>query len=68
LDNLIPRVGSVDRGSALKALATWLDLGVLKEDTENSFRLLEVAEDPTPGARPALSRPGATIFVKNLYI
>jgi len=57
LDSLIQRVGSVDRSSALKALVTWVDLGVLKEDSENSFRLLEVAEEATPGTRPAASRP-----------
>jgi len=57
LDSLLPRVGSVNRSSALKALATWVDLGVLKEDTENSFRLLEVAEETTPGSKTAASRP-----------
>lgn len=51
-------MGSVDRSSALKALATWVDLGVLKEDTENSFRLLEVAEEATPGAKAAAARQG----------
>ncbi|KAF8887095.1 hypothetical protein BD779DRAFT_1528109 [Infundibulicybe gibba] len=31
-----------------KALFTWVDLGVLKEEDENTFRLLEVAEEQTP--------------------
>ncbi|KAF8191477.1 ubiquitin-protein ligase [Mycena galopus ATCC 62051] len=41
------------RGSnrCLKALITWIDLGVLKEDEENTFRLLEVAEEAAPAAR-----------------
>ncbi|KAF7986975.1 hypothetical protein HWV62_33 [Athelia sp. TMB] len=56
VDDLIPRVGSVDRSSALKALETWVDLGVLKEDVENSFRLLEIAEEATPGARAGAVR------------
>ena len=58
LDELSSRVGSVDRTAALKALVTWVDLGVLKEDTENSFRLLEIAEQPTPGARVGSSKLG----------
>lgn len=58
MDELITGVGSVDRTAALKALITWVDLGVLKEDEENVFRLLEVAEEPTPGGRDPVSRPG----------
>ncbi|KAF7331519.1 Anaphase-promoting complex subunit 2 [Mycena kentingensis (nom. inval.)] len=45
MDELIAGVGSVDRNAALKALITWIDLGVLKEDEENVFRLLEVEEE-----------------------
>lgn len=61
MDALILRVGSVDKSSALKALATWVDLGVIKEDTEHSFRLLERAEAMAPG-----SKPPAAIEGKNL--
>jgi len=57
LDSLITRVGLVDRSSALKALVTWVDLGVLKEDGEHSFRLLEVAEEVKPSAKSAALRP-----------
>ena len=35
----------------MKALGTWVDRGVLKEDEEGIFRLLEVAE-----AKPTLKR------------
>ncbi|KAF9030639.1 hypothetical protein BJ165DRAFT_1332166, partial [Panaeolus papilionaceus] len=35
----------VDRSAALKALATWIDHGVIKEDPENTFILLEHADD-----------------------
>ncbi|KAJ6485260.1 hypothetical protein DFH09DRAFT_1252884 [Mycena vulgaris] len=45
--------GGVDRIAALKALLTWVDLGVLKEDEENTFRLLEVAEEAAPPPRTA---------------
>lgn len=39
----------MDRSAALKALLTWVDLGVLKEDVEGTFRLLEVTEEPSSG-------------------
>lgn len=61
MDDLIPRVGAVDRSMALKALATWVDLGVLKEDTENSFRLLEIAEEAAPGTRTGVARQGISL-------
>ena len=44
LEDLISSVGSIDRGAAIKALSTWVDHGVLKEDPENTFILLEKAE------------------------
>lgn len=44
LDELIHSVGDVHRSAAVKALTTWVNLGVLKEQTENSFVLLERAE------------------------
>ncbi|KAJ7684510.1 hypothetical protein DFH06DRAFT_9398 [Mycena polygramma] len=54
MDELIEGVGAVDRTAALKALITWIDLGVLKEDEENTFRLLEVTEEASgPRAAPA---------------
>ncbi|KAF8816437.1 hypothetical protein BYT27DRAFT_7221469 [Phlegmacium glaucopus] len=43
-EELISSIGSIDRGAAIKALATWVDHGVLKEDPENTFILLEKAE------------------------
>ncbi|KAL1709147.1 hypothetical protein EV121DRAFT_253251, partial [Schizophyllum commune] len=51
IDELIAGVGNVDRIAALKALTTWMDLGVLKEDTENTFRLLEYAEEKSTTER-----------------
>ncbi|KAJ7927180.1 hypothetical protein B0H13DRAFT_1598935, partial [Mycena leptocephala] len=51
MGGLMEDVGTVDRTAALKALITWIDLGVLKEDEENTFRPLEVAEAAQPPSR-----------------
>ncbi|KAJ7214100.1 hypothetical protein GGX14DRAFT_618390 [Mycena pura] len=53
MDELIDGVGAVDRPAALRALITWIDLGVIKEDEVNTFRLLEVAEEAAPSSRIA---------------
>ncbi|KAJ3503214.1 hypothetical protein NLJ89_g8534 [Agrocybe chaxingu] len=45
LDELMKAVGSVARSAAVKALSTWVDHGVLKEDPENTFILLEREEE-----------------------
>lgn len=37
--------GTITRSAAVKALSTWVDHGVLKEDPENTFVLLERAEE-----------------------
>ena len=44
MEDLISSVGSIDRAAAIKALSTWVDYGVLREDAENTFILLERAE------------------------
>ncbi|KAG2364217.1 hypothetical protein BDR07DRAFT_1355274 [Suillus spraguei] len=59
VDELVLRSGSVNRNAAVKALATWVDMHVLKEDSEGVFRLLSVAEVPTPGSRPQAPKPEA---------
>ena len=41
--------GISDRSSAVKALSTWANHGVIKEKSENSFVLLERAEEETEG-------------------
>ncbi|KZT73754.1 hypothetical protein DAEQUDRAFT_754204 [Daedalea quercina L-15889] len=60
VDELIARVGSVDRSAAIKSLTTWVDMGVLKEEISNQYVLLEVAEDgssvSTGGAPPRPAR------------
>lgn len=45
IDDLISRVGSVDRTAAIRAVMTWMDLGVLKEGADNQYVLLEVAQE-----------------------
>jgi hypothetical protein len=59
LEELIRRVGPVDRTAALSAILTWIDLGVLKEETENTFRLLDKAEEAVPRVHMPRSRLGA---------
>ncbi|KAF9523397.1 hypothetical protein CPB83DRAFT_910659 [Crepidotus variabilis] len=44
LDELVKAVGSVNRSGVIKGLATWVDLGILKEEPENTFVLLEREE------------------------
>lgn len=58
VDELILRVGSVDRTSALKALLAWVDRGVLQEDKDDTFKLLEEvdASQPEPHTRPSGTR------------
>lgn len=69
MDRLIDRVGSsVDRAAALKALLTWVDLGVLKEEGENTFSLLEVAETAVPGAYVRESRAGNDFFESTSHL
>ena len=57
--------GSMDRTTIVKALATWIDLGVLKDEGSDSYRLLNTAEE---GSRSA-ARPGmaAKPSMINLY-
>lgn len=57
VDELVTSVGSIDRSAAIKALTTWVDLGVLKDEGGNQYRLLEVAEDGSATSSGA-PRPG----------
>ena len=70
LEDLVSSVGSIDRGAAIKAPSTWVDYGVLREDSENTFILLEKAEGdgghehgPTREARVL----GSFCFFSSLY-
>jgi hypothetical protein len=40
---------------------TWIDLGVLREESENTFQLLEVVHDGTAGTRTVASKPGKSL-------
>lgn len=60
LDELVAGVGSVTRSAAIRALSTWVDRGVLKEDPENTFILLEREE--TGGVAARENRLGRYIF------
>lgn len=53
----------MSRTAALKALATWVDMRVLKEDSEHVFKLLSVEEEPTPGTKTTIPKLGTFIPV-----
>jgi len=54
VNELLSSVGSsVDKSSVTRALNTWVELGVLKEEDDGEFKLLEVVEE---GLRPSTSR------------
>ncbi|KAI0074021.1 hypothetical protein K474DRAFT_1602300 [Panus rudis PR-1116 ss-1] len=57
---LIGQVGKIDRMAALKALGTWVDLGVLKETEPDTFNLLNVAEAGGPSSKTA-ARPAMVV-------
>lgn len=48
MDELVESLESVERPVVIKALGTWIDLGVIKETDPDTFRLLKVAEDTGP--------------------
>lgn len=62
MDELVSAVGTVDRPAALKALITWVDLGVIKEESEHTFKLLEIAEKTGPGSK-TVQRPSAVLVI-----
>lgn len=57
VDDLIAALGSIDRSAAIRALSTWVELGVLKEDSKDQYRLLKSQAEtdasiiPRSGAR-----------------
>ncbi|TFK89728.1 ubiquitin-protein ligase [Polyporus arcularius HHB13444] len=42
----------IERAAALKAVLTWVDLGVLKEEDTGLYKLLEVAEEASSSSNP----------------
>jgi anaphase-promoting complex subunit 2 len=75
VNDLIKRVGPVERSAALKALLAWVDRGVLREETDGAdvqrFRLLEstpTGASATPigmttaGSRAALAEEQPTVL------
>jgi anaphase-promoting complex subunit 2 len=61
VDELIPRLGSVDHAPTVKALNMWADKGVLTEEKEACYKLLEIADTsiraPIQRARECCSLP-----------
>lgn len=64
VDELISRVGTVSRSAALKSLATWVDMRVLKEDSEHVFKLLSVGEEATPGTKTVIPKLGTSTSLR----
>ncbi|EAU93610.2 ubiquitin-protein ligase [Coprinopsis cinerea okayama7 len=59
LEEMLGVIGKVDRASAIKALATWVNMGVLKEAEENVFVLLEREEEGEPRELAVPAAPAA---------
>lgn len=68
LDELIAAVGNVDRSSAVKALSTWANKGVIKEQGENSFVLLERAEEGASDEDGLLSEEAGSYFHQSMIL
>ncbi|KAI0702276.1 hypothetical protein BC835DRAFT_1264047 [Cytidiella melzeri] len=47
-EELVEAIGSIERPATMKALGTWVEFGVIKEDAPNTFKLLNVAEKAGP--------------------
>ncbi|EIW59111.1 ubiquitin-protein ligase [Trametes versicolor FP-101664 SS1] len=58
VDELVAELKSVEKTAIVKALTTWLDLGVLKEEDEDRYKLLEIAE-ALPSGQKAATRAAA---------
>lgn len=50
----------IERAAALKAVLTWVDLGVLKEEDTGLYKLLEVAEEASSSSNP-VARQGKSM-------
>ena len=61
MQDLVATLGSVERPAIVKALVTWVELGVLKEDSESVFKLLNVAAVDA-SSRTAQKQPGARLI------
>lgn len=57
-------VAQVERPAIVKALATWVDLEVIKEDSPNNFRLLNVAEETGDAGSSRAKHPGQSSFLQ----
>lgn len=66
VDELLPQLGSIDHAPTVKALNVWIDKGVLIEEPETQYRLLEISREKT---REPVQRMGtvldACFFLKN---
>lgn len=58
MQDLVVVLGSVERPAVVKSLATWVELGVLKESSPSVFKLLNVAEATEGSSRATQKQPG----------
>jgi anaphase-promoting complex subunit 2 len=61
VEELVEEIGSIERPALVKAVATWVELSVIKEESPNTFVLLNVAEKGVP-SKPAQKQPGKGKF------
>jgi len=65
VNDLVERVGMIERSAALKALFAWVDRGVLREETENAdvqcFRLLELVPEDVGTAPVGMTTAGSRL-------
>lgn len=64
VQELVATIGSVERPAVVKSLATWVEHGVLKEDSPSIFQLLNVAETDM-SSRTAQKQPGTLDVVSS---
>ena len=61
VSDIVVKVGLIERSQAVKALTTWVELGVLKEDSPDHYRLLKTAQEATATTKAAAKQPAAAV-------
>ena len=63
MNDVVARVGPIERSAALKALFAWVDRGVLREETEKAgvqcFRLLECVPEDASASPVGMTAAGS---------
>jgi anaphase-promoting complex subunit 2 len=68
VNELIERVGHIERSAALKALLAWVDRGVLREENDDAdmqrFRLLESAPTDVGAVPVGMTTAGSRVALE----